>query len=123
VSSREILAAELRTTGTPVTRKSLQDLGQHVQETRGRLWMTEQFLAVAQTGPTVIDAVRHVCSDEFLLEMLGDRYQRIHVDAPEDLRRARFTIRETPIRRPTILQARTLWTGPGRLEADGEDPH
>jgi NTP pyrophosphatase (non-canonical NTP hydrolase)/dephospho-CoA kinase len=94
VSSREILASELLAAGTPVTRKSLQDLGQHVQENRGRLWMTEQFLAVAQTGPTVIDAVRHVCSDEFLLEKLGERYHRIHVDAPEDVRRARFAIRE-----------------------------
>ena len=97
ISTREIVRQETSTTESTetVTRPELQDRGQWLQDNRGPLFVTERILErIVPVRPFVIDAIRHVVSQEKLAQVLGPRFVPLHITAPESLRRIRFLKRE-----------------------------
>jgi dephospho-CoA kinase len=93
IATRDIVKQE--TARTNATRQELQELGQALQTQRGALYVTERILArITGEQPYVIDAIRHVVSQERLSAKLGQRFVHVHIAASETVRWERYRERE-----------------------------
>ena len=101
----QVLQTLLQERGIPVTRESLQRVGEEVYEGRGQRWLgLELIKRLPETGDLVIDGLRHPEDHSLLVEKFGADFLHIHVEAPESLRREDTLMRErvknSPRRQP-----------------------
>lgn len=89
----EIIASELRTRGTPVTRDTLQEFGDEAHRSRfGQRQLQNKLAAfVEQSSRVVVDGLRHPEDRAFLRERWGTTAFHIHVEATLALRAQRYT--------------------------------
>ena len=89
----EIIAQELRARGTPVTRDTLQALGEETHNSRFGQRQLQNKLAVhvEQAPRIVVDGLRHPEDRAFLRERWGTAAFHVHVDASVDIRARRYT--------------------------------
>jgi dephospho-CoA kinase len=86
-----VLQDLLRDEGIPVTRESLQQLGEEIHLGLGQQWLgVELIKRMPSDGNLVIDGLRHPEDHAFLSEKFGPDFLHIHIDAPEELRRQRY---------------------------------
>ena len=87
----QVLQVLLQERGIPVTRESLQRVGEEVYEGRGQRWLGSELIKrMPETGDLVIDGLRHPEDHSFLNEKFGPDFIHIHIDAPESIRRQRY---------------------------------
>lgn len=87
----QVLQALLQERETPVTRETLQRIGEEVYEGRGQRWLgCELIKRMPESGDLVIDGLRHPEDHSFLIERFGPDFLHIHIDAPEGTRRERY---------------------------------
>jgi len=87
----QVLRSMLQERGLPVTRESLQQIGEEVYEGPGQQWLGSELIRrMPESGNLVIDGLRHPEDHAFLAEKFGPDFLHINIDAPEDLRRARY---------------------------------
>jgi uncharacterized protein YprB with RNaseH-like and TPR domain/predicted nuclease with RNAse H fold/dephospho-CoA kinase len=87
----QVLQHLLQERGVPVTRESLQQVGEEVYEGRGQRWLGSELIKrMPEVRDLVIDGLRHPEDHSFLIEMFGADFLHIHIDAPESIRRKRY---------------------------------
>ena len=88
----EVLQSEAEARGLPVTRKSLQELGKEVFESRFGQRRLQNALAarVGDARRVVVDGLRHPEDSAFLYERWGMAVVHIYVDASKDTRCQRY---------------------------------
>jgi dephospho-CoA kinase len=87
----QVLRTILRERGIPVTRESLQEVGEEIYEGLGQRWLGSELLKrMPESGDIVIDGLRHPEDHSFLSEMFGPDFLHIHIEAPESVRRERY---------------------------------
>lgn len=89
----QVLEAMLKERGVPVTRQSLQQIGEEVHKGKGQRWLGSELVKrMPADGNLVIDGLRHPEDHAFLSEKFGPQFLHVHVSAPEKLRRERYLI-------------------------------
>jgi uncharacterized protein YprB with RNaseH-like and TPR domain/predicted nuclease with RNAse H fold/dephospho-CoA kinase len=89
----QVLKAVLQEQGIPVTRESLQQIGEEVYEGRRQRWLGSELIKrMPESGDLVIDGLRHPEDHSFLVENFGSDFLHIHIDSPESLRRERYLV-------------------------------
>ena len=87
----QVLQDLLSDRGIPVTRESLQRIGEEIHLGLGQRWLgVELIKRMPSDGNLVIDGLRHPEDHAFLSEKFGPDFLHIHIDAPEELRRQRY---------------------------------
>jgi uncharacterized protein YprB with RNaseH-like and TPR domain/predicted nuclease with RNAse H fold/dephospho-CoA kinase len=87
----QVLQALLEEKGIPVTRESLQQIGEEIYEGLGQRWLGSELIKrMPESGDLVIDGLRHPEDHSFLAEKFGPDFLHIHIDAPKDVRRERY---------------------------------
>ncbi len=87
----QVLQALLEERGIPVTRESLQRLGEEVYEGLGQRWLGSELIKrMPESGDLVIDGLRHPEDHSFLVEKFGPDFLHIHIDTPENVRGERY---------------------------------
>ncbi len=90
-----VLDGLMRAQGKKVSRTVLQKYGEKVHRELGQRWLGRKLLeTLPATGTIVIDGLRFPEDHAFLAETFGPAFYHIHVEAAEDLRKARFESRE-----------------------------
>jgi uncharacterized protein YprB with RNaseH-like and TPR domain/predicted nuclease with RNAse H fold/dephospho-CoA kinase len=80
--------------GIPVSRDSLQAVGQTLNVERGQRWLGQRLLELLPAaGNRVIDGLRHPEDHAFLAETFGPQFIHVHIDAPIAERRERYILR------------------------------
>src|SRR6266404_644231 len=93
----QVLQALLVEKGIPVTRESLQQIGEEVYEGLGQRWLGSELIKrMPESGDLVIDGLRHPEDHSFLAEKFGPDFLHIHIEAPENIRRERYIAIEGP---------------------------
>jgi len=88
----EVLAEILGERDIAITRESLQQVGNEVHESPGQRWLCERLVArFPNQGNIVIDGLRHPEDHSYLVERYGPRFRHLHIDAPIESRRSRYT--------------------------------
>lgn len=87
----QVLQALLHEDEMPITRESLQRIGEEVYEGRGQRWLGSELIKrMPEAGDLVIDGLRHPEDHSFLIEKFGTDFLHIHIDAPEATRGERY---------------------------------
>ncbi|MGH8552589.1 MAG: hypothetical protein ACRERS_04770, partial [Methylococcales bacterium] len=87
----QILAEE----GEKPTRARLQAFGAEIHRRYGQRWLGRRLLeSLPATGNLVIDGLRFPDDHAFLVERFGPAFVHIHIEAPDNIRQARFSGRE-----------------------------
>jgi dephospho-CoA kinase len=87
----QVLQGILEQRGIPVTRESLQQIGEEVYLGPGQRWLgTELIKRMPDTGNLVIDGLRHDEDHSFLAERFGPDFLHIAIEASEVARRERY---------------------------------
>lgn len=87
----QVLQALLEEKQIPVTRESLQQIGEEVHEGLGQRWLGAELIErMPESGDLVIDGLRHPEDHSFLAEKFGPDFLHIHLDAPESIQRERY---------------------------------
>jgi uncharacterized protein YprB with RNaseH-like and TPR domain/predicted nuclease with RNAse H fold/dephospho-CoA kinase len=87
----QVLQALLEERGIPVTRESLQQIGEEVYEGLGQRWLGSELIKrMPESGDLVIDGLRHPEDHSFLAEKFGPDFLHIHIDAAENIQRERY---------------------------------
>lgn len=93
----QVLQALLGERGIPVTRESLQQIGEEVLEGLGQRWLGSELInRLPESGDLIIDGLRHPEDHSFLVETFGPDFLHIHIDTPVNVRGERY-IGEGPI--------------------------
>ena len=133
VSFREYLEGVARNRGLPVTRESLQEVGQGLIQRDMRSFCVDvlrQSSWAAET-PLLIDGVRHVEVLKTLKELLApSAFYLIYLNIDRDTQRIRFSHDDLPHNKPleeleshsTEVQVKTLLRGEADLVLDGTQP-
>jgi uncharacterized protein YprB with RNaseH-like and TPR domain/predicted nuclease with RNAse H fold/dephospho-CoA kinase len=86
-----VLKDLLQERGDPVTRESLQQIGEEIYEEPGQRWLCRELInRMPEAGDLVIDGLRHPEDHSFLVEAFGPDFLHIHIDAPESIRLKRY---------------------------------
>jgi dephospho-CoA kinase len=94
LSTRAVLTRELVQRGETVSRAALQKLGGEVNRTFGQGWLLGRVATdVEENGHFVVDGLRFPEDHRYFEENYGDSYFHLHVEAPRELRLARFVNR------------------------------
>lgn len=87
----QVLQSKLLERGIPVTRESLQELGEEVYQGKGQRWLGAELIKrMPESANLVIDGLRHPEDHSFLEEKFGRDFLHIHIDASEATRRERY---------------------------------
>jgi len=87
----QVLQALLEERCIPVTRESLQKIGQEVYKGLGQRWLgCELVKRMPERRDLVIDGLRHPEDHSFLAEKFGPNFLHIHIDVPESVQRERY---------------------------------
>jgi uncharacterized protein YprB with RNaseH-like and TPR domain/predicted nuclease with RNAse H fold/dephospho-CoA kinase len=87
----QVLQAMSEERGIPVTRESLQQIGEEVYDGPGQRWLGSELIKrMPDSGDLIIDGLRHPEDHSFLAEKFGADFLHIHIDAPENIRRERY---------------------------------
>jgi uncharacterized protein YprB with RNaseH-like and TPR domain/predicted nuclease with RNAse H fold/dephospho-CoA kinase len=87
----QVLQALLEGRGLPVTRESLQQIGEEIHQGLGQRWLGSELIKrMPEGGHLVIDGLRHPEDRSFLAEKFGPDFIHIHINAPETIRRERY---------------------------------
>jgi uncharacterized protein YprB with RNaseH-like and TPR domain/predicted nuclease with RNAse H fold/dephospho-CoA kinase len=90
-----VLKEMLKERGVPVSRESLQRIGEEVYRSPGQRWLCRELVSqMPESGDLVIDGLRHPEDHSFLVEMFGPDFLHIHIDAPESIRLKRYVEKE-----------------------------
>jgi uncharacterized protein YprB with RNaseH-like and TPR domain/predicted nuclease with RNAse H fold/dephospho-CoA kinase len=88
----QVLRSILQERAIPVTRESLQEIGEEVYEGLGQRWLGSELLKrLPERGDLVIDGLRHPEDHSFLAEKFGPDFLHIHIKSPENVRQGRYT--------------------------------
>ncbi|HYJ88790.1 MAG TPA: ribonuclease H-like domain-containing protein [Pyrinomonadaceae bacterium] len=88
----EVLQALLEEKGVPVTRESLQQIGEEVHSGVGQRWLGSELIKrMPESGDLVIDGLRHPEDHSFLVEKFGPDFLHVHIDVNESVQRQRYT--------------------------------
>jgi uncharacterized protein YprB with RNaseH-like and TPR domain/predicted nuclease with RNAse H fold/dephospho-CoA kinase len=91
----QVLQSLLEDRGLPVTRESLQQIGEEVYSGLGQRWLGSELIRrMPESGDLVIDGLRHPEDHAFLTETFGPCFFHIHIDAPEIMREQRYVASE-----------------------------
>jgi predicted nuclease with RNAse H fold/dephospho-CoA kinase len=83
---------EIAKLGGKPDRESRQQIGLEINRTKGQRWLCEQVLAPVGAQPLiVVDGLRFLEDRAFLVERFGSRFLHMHVTAPTNLRRERYS--------------------------------
>lgn len=75
----------------PVSRDSLQQIGEEVYNNPGQRWLGRELIKMLPSdGDIVIDGLRHPEDHAFLMETFGPDFIHIHINAPMELRLERY---------------------------------
>jgi uncharacterized protein YprB with RNaseH-like and TPR domain/predicted nuclease with RNAse H fold/dephospho-CoA kinase len=86
-----VLKEMLQERGIPVSRESLQQIGEDVYRSPGQRWLCQELLKrMPESGDLVIDGLRHPEDHSFLVEKFGPDFLHIHIDAPACVRLKRY---------------------------------
>jgi dephospho-CoA kinase len=86
-----VLKQLLEDRGIPISRDSLQAIGEEVYEQQGQRWLARRLLAMLpQNANLVIDGLRHPEDHAFLVETFGPDFTHLHIAAPLADRRLRY---------------------------------
>lgn len=100
-------------------RRQLQELGDHLDQTTDYRWIVDPVAtdAIAReplVANWLVDAVRKKRQVEHFRELLGGNIRHIHLTAPEEILRARYTERggsyDEVVAHPNEVNARSLIT-------------
>ncbi len=92
----QVLQALLEERAIPVTRESLQQIGEEVYEGFGQRWLGSELIKrMPESGDLVIDGLRHPEDHSFLAESFGSDFLHVHINAPEDVREERYLVEGT----------------------------
>jgi uncharacterized protein YprB with RNaseH-like and TPR domain/predicted nuclease with RNAse H fold/dephospho-CoA kinase len=87
----QVLQALLEEKRIPVTRESLQQIGEEVHEGVGQRWLGSELVKrMPESGDLVIDGLRHPEDHSFLAEKFGPDFLHIYIDVPEGIQRERY---------------------------------
>ena len=88
----QVLADMAENRNLPISRKSLQALGQEVHVDPGQRWLNRQLGARLESagGDIAIDGIRWPEDYAFWVERYGPAYHHVHLQAPSHLRRERY---------------------------------
>ncbi len=87
----QVLAQTLHSTGRPVNRRTLQELGARIHHDPGQRWLCHQLLAgLPGSTDVVIDGLRHPEDHAAFMERFGPRFLHLHLDAPARIRAVRY---------------------------------
>jgi uncharacterized protein YprB with RNaseH-like and TPR domain/predicted nuclease with RNAse H fold/dephospho-CoA kinase len=90
-----VLKNLLQERGKPVTRESLQQIGEEIYKEPGQRWLCRELIKrMPEAGDLVIDGLRHPEDHSFLVETFGPDFLHIHIDAPESIRLKRYVADE-----------------------------
>jgi uncharacterized protein YprB with RNaseH-like and TPR domain/predicted nuclease with RNAse H fold/dephospho-CoA kinase len=93
----QVLEALLEERGIPVSRESLQEIGEEVYSGLGQRWLGAELIKrLPKSGDLVIDGLRHPEDHSFLAEKFGPGFLHIAIEAPDVVRRHRY-IHEGPV--------------------------
>jgi uncharacterized protein YprB with RNaseH-like and TPR domain/predicted nuclease with RNAse H fold/dephospho-CoA kinase len=86
-----VLKDMLQQRGIPVSRDSLQQIGEEVYNKHGQRWLGRELIKrLPSGGDIVIDGLRHPEDHALLIETFGPDFLHIHINAPMDIRLARY---------------------------------
>jgi uncharacterized protein YprB with RNaseH-like and TPR domain/predicted nuclease with RNAse H fold/dephospho-CoA kinase len=86
-----VLKELLQDRGEPITRESLQGIGEAIYKEPGQRWLCRELIKrMPEAGDLVIDGLRHPEDHSFLVETFGPDFLHIHIDAPESIRLKRY---------------------------------
>lgn len=86
-----ILAEMLEEKGEPVTRETLQRIGERINRKPGQRWLNRRLVSTLPEGTdVVIDGLRFPDDHAFLVETFGPMFSHVHLSTPRDLRRQRY---------------------------------
>jgi uncharacterized protein YprB with RNaseH-like and TPR domain/predicted nuclease with RNAse H fold/dephospho-CoA kinase len=84
---------EILDRGGKPDRESRQRIGLEINRTKGQRWLCERVLAPVRDQPfIVVDGIRFPEDRAFMIERFGSRFLHLHVQAPTEVRRARFAV-------------------------------
>jgi len=87
----QVLQALLEEKRIPVTRESLQQIGEEVYQGLGQRWLGAELIKrMPASGDLVVDGLRHPEDHSFLAEKFGPDFLHIHIDVPESVQRERY---------------------------------
>jgi predicted nuclease with RNAse H fold/dephospho-CoA kinase len=90
-----VLKDLLQERGKPVTRESLQQIGEEIYKEPGQRWLCRELIKrMPEAGDLVIDGLRHPEDRSFLVETFGPDFLHIHMGAPESIRLKRYVADE-----------------------------
>jgi len=88
----QILKDMLQEKGSEPSRSALQELGWSVHEERGQRWLGKKVLdLIAGKNRAVVDGLRFLEDHALMVESYGPSFVHLHVSAPLDDRRKRFS--------------------------------
>jgi predicted nuclease with RNAse H fold/dephospho-CoA kinase len=86
-----VLTELLGVRGIPVSRSTLQAIGEEVHESPGQRWLNKKLAEkLPGHGAIVVDGLRWPEDHAFLVETFGPSFLHIHIDAPLPVRRERY---------------------------------
>lgn len=89
----QVLANMLAKRNIPVTRITLQKIGETVHKKPGQRWLSRQLISqLARDRNIVIDGLRFPEDHAFLVESFGPAFFHIHVSAAENVRKDRYIL-------------------------------
>ena|ERR1700681_2715993 len=86
-----VLTELLEARGIPVSRSTLQAIGEEVHKEPGQRWLSKKLAEkLPGYGAIVVDGLRWPEDHAFLVETFGPSFLHIHIDAPSPVRRDRY---------------------------------
>lgn len=87
-----VIDDEIRAAGGTLDRETRQRVGEQIHRDRGQRWLCEKVLdRVADKELIVIDGLRFPEDHAYFVETYGSRFIHLHISAPEQFRRARYS--------------------------------
>jgi predicted nuclease with RNAse H fold/dephospho-CoA kinase len=86
-----VIAELVQSRGIQLSRQTLQQTGQEINETKGQRWLGKKLIQMLpKRSNLVIDGLRFPEDHAFLVETFGPAFLHIHIDAPEATRLERY---------------------------------
>ncbi|SEA18509.1 ribonuclease H-like domain-containing protein [Nitrosospira multiformis] len=91
----QVVEAVLKERAIPVTRQTLQELGEELHHDPGQRWLGHQLAKrFPKEGNVVVDGIRFPEDRALLIETFGPAFYHIHLQASPNIRKQRFYQRE-----------------------------
>lgn len=92
----QVIDDEIAARGDTANRESRQRVGGEIHEHKGQRWLCEKVLErVANEKFIVVDGLRFPEDHAYFAERFGPGFVHLHIEAPTDMRNARYTIDES----------------------------